>query len=76
MGISGRWPAWQGSSKSSASRTGCSPAAGGSGFTGIVIAYLSKFNPLMVLVVSFFFGRPNTGSLFRADSGVPPRLRR
>jgi len=47
---------------------------GGAGFTGIVIAYLSKFNPLMVLIVSFFFAGLNTGSYSVQISGVPSQI--
>lgn len=47
---------------------------GGAGFTGIVIAYLSKFNPLLVIIVSFFFGGLNTGSYSVQISGVPSQI--
>ena len=47
---------------------------GGAGFTGIVIAYLSKFNPIMVIIVSFFFGGLNTGSYTVQILGVPSQI--
>ncbi len=47
---------------------------GGAGFTGIVIAYLSKFNPFLVIIVSFFFGGLNTGSYTVQILGVPSQI--
>jgi general nucleoside transport system permease protein len=47
---------------------------GGAGFTGIIIAYLSKFNPLIVIVVSFFIAGLNTGSYSVQISGVPSQI--
>jgi simple sugar transport system permease protein len=47
---------------------------GGAGFAGIVIAYLAKFNPLLVVIVSFFFGGLNTGSYSVQISGVPSQI--
>lgn len=48
--------------------------AGGAGFTAIVIAYLSRFNPLAVILVSIFFGGLNTGSYSVQISGVPSQI--
>lgn len=47
---------------------------GGAGFTAIVIAYLSRFNPLVVIIVSIFFGGLNTGSYSVQISGVPSQI--
>jgi ABC-type uncharacterized transport system permease subunit len=47
---------------------------GGAGFTGIIIAYLSRFNPFIVILVSFFFGGLNTGSYSVQISGVPSQI--
>lgn len=44
------------------------------GFTAIVIAYLSKFNPLVVILVSIFFGGLTTGSFAVQISGVPSQV--
>ena len=44
------------------------------GFTAIVIAYLSKFNPLVVILVSIFFGGLTTGSYAVQISGVPSQV--
>lgn len=46
----------------------------GAGFTAIVIAYLSKFNPLVVILVSIFFGGLTTGSFAVQISGVPSQV--
>ena len=46
----------------------------GAGFTAIVIAYLSKFNPFLVLLVSFLFGGLSTGSYTVQIFGVPSQI--
>jgi simple sugar transport system permease protein len=75
MGISGALAGMAGVVKMFGITHRLQPALpGGAGFTGIVIAYLSKFIPLMVLVVSFFFGGLNTGSYSVQISGVPSQI--
>lgn len=48
--------------------------AGGDGFTGIAIAYLSKFNPFVILLVSIFFGGLTTGGYAVQVLGVPSQI--
>lgn len=45
--------------------------SGGAGFTAIVISYLSKFNPLIVLIVSVLFGGLTMGGYAVQVYGVP-----
>lgn len=47
---------------------------GGSGYTGIVIAYLSHFNPLTVLLVSFLFGGLQNSCAAVQIMGVPSQI--
>jgi len=44
------------------------------GFTAIVIAYLSKFNPIVVILVSIFFGGLSLGSYTVQTLGVPSQV--
>lgn len=75
MGISGAMAGMAGVVKVMGITHRLQPALpGGAGFTGIVIAYLSKFNPLLVIIVSFFFGGLNTGSYSVQISGVPSQI--
>ncbi|MBQ0058522.1 MAG: ABC transporter permease [Lachnospiraceae bacterium] len=46
----------------------------GAGYTGIVIAYLSKFNPLIVVLVAIFFGGLEKGAYAVQTMGVPSQL--
>ncbi|MEA4972141.1 MAG: ABC transporter permease [Candidatus Metalachnospira sp.] len=48
--------------------------ANNAGFTGIVIAYLSKFNPFVVLLVSVFFGGLTIGGFSVQTMGIPPQV--
>lgn len=48
--------------------------ANGAGFTGIVIAYLSKFNPFIILIVSVFFGGLTIGGYSIQMLGVPSQI--
>ena len=47
---------------------------GGSGYTGIVIAYLSQFNPLVVILVSILFGALQNSSAIVQIMGVPSQI--
>ncbi len=47
---------------------------GGSGYTGIVIAYLSQFNPLVVILVSILFGGLANSSAVVQIMGVPSQI--
>jgi len=46
----------------------------GSGYTGIVIAYLSQFNPLAVIIVAILFGGLQNGSAIVQIMGVPSQI--
>lgn len=48
--------------------------ANNAGFTGIVIAYLSKFNPYVVLLVSVFFGGLTIGGYSVQTKGIPSQV--
>jgi simple sugar transport system permease protein len=48
--------------------------ANNAGFTGIVIAYLSKFNPFVILIVSVFFGGLTIGGYAIQVMGVPSQI--
>lgn len=48
--------------------------ANNAGFTGIVIAYLSKFNPFVVLLVSIFFGGLTIGGYSVQTMGIPSQV--
>jgi len=45
-----------------------------SGYTAIIIAYLSKFNPLVVLLVSFLFGGLQAGGYSMQLVGLPVQI--
>lgn len=47
---------------------------GGTGYTGIVIAYLSRFNPLAVIFVSILLGGLNNSSSVVQMMGVPSQI--
>jgi ABC-type uncharacterized transport system permease subunit len=47
---------------------------GGSGYTGIVIAYLSQFNPLVVILVAILFGGLVNSSASLQIMGVPSQI--
>lgn len=47
---------------------------GGSGYTGIVIAYLSQFNPLAVILVSVLFGGLQNSCAVVQIMGVPSQI--
>lgn len=47
---------------------------GGSGYTGIVIAYLSRFNPLVVILVSVLFGGLINSCAAVQIMGVPSQI--
>lgn len=46
----------------------------GSGYTGIVIAYLSKFNPILVVVVAILFGGLDNSCAVVQIIGVPSQI--
>jgi len=48
--------------------------ANGVGYTAIIIAYLSQFNPLMCVFVSVLFGGLSAGSLSMQISGLPVQI--
>ena len=48
--------------------------ANNAGFTAIVIAYLSKFNPFVVILVSIFFGGLTIGGYTAQTMGVPRQI--
>lgn len=47
---------------------------GGSGYTGIVIAYLSQFNPIVVIIVSILFGGLTNSCAAVQIMGVPSQI--
>ena len=47
---------------------------GGSGYTGIVIAYLSQFNPLAVIIVAILFGGLQNSCAAVQLMGVPSQI--
>jgi len=47
---------------------------GGSGYTGIVIAYLSQFNPIAVIIVSILFGGLENSCAAVQIMGVPSQI--
>ncbi|MBV6392103.1 MAG: hypothetical protein KPEEDBHJ_01320 [Anaerolineales bacterium] len=51
-----------------------SPIATGYGFTGIIVAWLAKLNPLLVIVVSIFFGALILAGREIQPSGVPKMI--
>ncbi|WP_274940310.1 ABC transporter permease [Chordicoccus furentiruminis] len=46
----------------------------GAGYTAIIIAYLSKFNPLAIILVSIFFGGLDRGAYAVQIDGVPSQV--
>lgn len=48
--------------------------SGGYGYTAIIIAYLSKFNPLLVILVSILFGGLQNGGFQLQIIGVPAEV--
>lgn len=46
----------------------------GSGYTGIVIAYLSKFNPILVIIVAILFGGLDNSCSAVQVMGVPSQI--
>lgn len=46
----------------------------GSGYTGIVIAYLSRFNPIVVIIVSILFGGLQNSCAAVQIMGVPSQI--
>lgn len=48
--------------------------ANGAGYTAITIAYLSKFNPFVILLVSFLFGALTQGSFAVQLMNVPVQI--
>ena len=51
-----------------------SPIAAGYGFTGIIVAWLSKLNPLVIIVVSILFGALLLAGREIQPSGVPKMI--
>jgi simple sugar transport system permease protein len=51
-----------------------SPIAAGYGFTGIIVAWLAKLNPLIVIVVSILFGALLLAGREIQPSGVPKMI--
>jgi len=51
-----------------------SPIAAGYGFTGIIVAWLSKLNPLVIIVVSVLFGALILAGREIQPSGVPKMI--
>jgi ABC-type uncharacterized transport system permease subunit len=47
---------------------------GGSGYTGIVVAYLSQFNPIVVILVAILFGGLENSSASVQLLGVPSQI--
>ena len=48
-----------------------SPIASGYGFTGIIVAWLSKLNPLVIMIVAVLFGALILAGREIQPSGVP-----
>ena len=51
-----------------------SPIASGYGFTGIIVAWLSKLNPLVIIIVSILFGALILAGREIQPSGVPKMI--
>ena len=51
-----------------------SPLAAGYGFTGIIVAWLGKLNPLVIIVVSILFGASILAGREIQPSGVPKMI--
>ena len=51
-----------------------SPLAAGYGFTGIIVAWLAKLNPLAIIVVSVFFGALILAGREIQPSGIPKMI--
>lgn len=75
MGISGALAGLTGATQVSSVIYRLQPALpNGAGYTAIVIAYLSKFNPIVVILVSIFFGGLERGAYAVQTSGVPSQV--
>jgi simple sugar transport system permease protein len=51
-----------------------SPLAAGYGFTGIIVAWLAKLNPLMIIIVSILFGALILAGREIQPSGIPKMI--
>ena len=51
-----------------------SPLAAGYGFTGIIVAWLAKLNPLAIIIVSVFFGALILAGREIQPSGIPKMI--
>ncbi len=51
-----------------------SPLAAGYGFTGIIVAWLAKLNPLAIIIVSIFFGALILAGREIQPSGIPKMI--
>ncbi len=51
-----------------------SPIAAGYGFTGIIVAWLAKLNPIVIIVVSVFFGALILAGREIQPSGIPKMI--
>ena len=51
-----------------------SPIAAGYGFTGIIVAWLAKLNPLMIIIVSILFGALILAGREIQPSGIPKMI--
>lgn len=51
-----------------------SPIAAGYGFTGIIVAWLAKLNPLAIIIVSIFFGALILAGREIQPSGIPKMI--
>jgi len=50
------------------------PLAAGYGFTGIIVAWLAKLNPLMIIVVSILFGALILAGREIQPAGIPKMI--
>ncbi|MDD6347774.1 MAG: ABC transporter permease [Lachnospiraceae bacterium] len=75
MGISGALAGLTGAAQVSSVTYRLQPSLpAGAGYTAIIIAYLSKFNPLIVILVSIFFGGLEKGAYGVQSMGVPSQV--
>lgn len=75
MGISGALAGLTGAAQVSSVTYRLQPnLPSGAGYTAIIIAYLSKFNPLVVILVSVFFGGLEKGAFGVQSMGVPSQV--
>jgi len=51
-----------------------SPIAAGYGFTGIIVAWLAKLNPLVIILVSILFGALILAGSEIQPSGIPKMI--